>query len=112
MTPEPSRGIELIEMEPQQQDDDEFEQGVDTKEPASLNILVEVATQIGADEPETENIPDFNEEVYDVTPEQYQGTELIEMEPQQQDNDEVNQDVVTQDPTSPEISTEILMQQE
>ena len=34
------------------------------------------------------------------------------MEPQQQYNDEVDQDIVTQEPTSPEISVEILMQQE
>ena len=34
------------------------------------------------------------------------------MESQQQENDEVNQDVVTQEPTSPEISVEILRQQE
>ena len=34
------------------------------------------------------------------------------MEPQQQDNDEVDQDVVTQEPASPEISFDILMQQE
>ena len=38
------------------------------------------------------------------------GKELIEMEPQQQDNDEFDQDVVTQEPTSPGISTDILMQ--
>ena len=63
-------------MEPQQQDDDEVEQGVDTQEPASLNILVEVATQIGVDEPEVENIPDFNEEVCTVTPEPSHDTEL------------------------------------
>ena len=70
-------------------------QGADAQEPTSWNILVEVATQIGADEPETENIPDFNEKVYVVTPEPSRGTKLIEMEPQQQDNDEVDQDVVT-----------------
>ena len=34
------------------------------------------------------------------------------MEPQQQDNDEVDQDVLKQEPTSPEISVETLMQQE
>ena len=43
-----------------------------------------------------------------MTLEPSQGTELIEMESQQQDNDEVDQDVVTQEPTSPEISVEIL----
>ena len=55
-------------MEPQQQDDDKVEQGVDTQELASLNILIEVSTQIGVDEKEAKNIPDFNEEVYAVTP--------------------------------------------
>ena len=99
-------------MEPQQEDDDEVEQGADTQELASLNILVEVTTQIGVDEPEAENIPNFNEEVYAVTPELFQDTELIEIEPQQKENDEFNQDVVTQEPTSPEISVEILRQQE
>ena len=74
MTPEPSQGTELIEMEPQLQDDDEVEQGADTQEPASLNILVEVSTQIGVDELEAENIPDFNEEVCTVTPELSQDT--------------------------------------
>ena len=78
-------------MEPQQQDDDEVEQGVDTQEPAFSNIPVEVATQIGADEPEAEIILDFSEEVYVVTLEPYQGRELIEMEPQQQDDDEFEQ---------------------
>ena len=68
-------------MEPQQHDDDEVEQGADTQEPASPNILVEVATQIGVDEPEAENIPDFSEEVCDVTLDLSQGIELIEMEP-------------------------------
>ena len=68
MTSEPSYGTELIEMEPQQQDDDEVEQGADTQEPTSPNILVEVATQIGVDQSKAENIPDFNEEVYTVTP--------------------------------------------
>ena len=99
-------------MEPQQQDDDEVEQGADTQEPTSLNILVEVATQIGVDEPEAENIPDFNEEVCDVTPKPSQEIELIEMEPQQQENEEFNQDVVTQEPTSLEILLEILRQKE
>ena len=34
------------------------------------------------------------------------------MEPQQQENEEVNQDFVTREPTSLEISMEILRQQE
>ena len=44
-------------------------QGVDTQEPTSLNILVEIATQIGTNELEDEVIPDFVEEVCTVTPE-------------------------------------------
>ena len=74
VTLEPSQGTELIEMEPHHQDDDEVEQGADTQEPASPNILVEVATQIGVDEPKVENIPNFNEEFYAVTPEPSQDT--------------------------------------
>ena len=67
---------------------------------------------MGEDEPEIENILEFNEEVCVVTLEPSQDTELIEMEPQQQENEEVNQDVVTQEPTSLEISVEILRKQE
>ena len=48
--------------------------GADTQEPASPKILVEVDTQIGAEEPEAENNLDFNEEVYAVTPEPSQDT--------------------------------------
>ena len=100
-------------MEPQQQNDDEVEQDTDTQEPASLNILVEVATQMGEEEPGIENILEFNEEVCTVTPEPSQETEIIEMESQQQENEEFNQDVATQEPTSLEISVETLgMQQE
>ena len=47
-----------------------------------------------------------------MTPELSQDIELIEMEPQQQENEEVNQDVVTQEPTSLEISVDILMKQQ
>ena len=36
----------------------------------------------------------------------------MEMESQQQENDEVDQDVVTQEPTSPKKIVEILRQQE
>ena len=43
-----------------------------------------------AEEPEAKNIHDFNEEVYAVTPEPSQDTELIEMESQQKENDEFN----------------------
>ena len=99
-------------MEPHHQDDVKFEQGADTQEPASLNILVEVATQIGVDELEVENILEFNEEVCAVIPEPSQDTELLEMEPQQQENEEFNQDVVTQEPTSLEFYVDTLKQQE
>ena len=44
-------------------------QGANTQEPASLNIPVEVATQIGIGAPEAEIIPNFVEEVCAVTPE-------------------------------------------
>ena len=95
-------------MEPLQQNDDEVEQGVDTQEPTSLSILVKVATQMGEEEPEMENILEFNEEVCTVTLEPSQDIEIIEMESQQQENEEVNQDVATQEPKSLEISVETL----
>ena len=66
-------------MEPQQQNDDEVERDADTQEPTSLNILVEVSTQMGEEEPGIENILEFNEEVCTVTPEPSQDTEIIEM---------------------------------
>ena len=52
------------------------------QEPTSLNILIEVATQIGVDEPDVENIPEFNEEVCAWTPEPSQDKKIIETEPQ------------------------------
>ena len=58
------------------------EQDADTQEPTSLNIPVEIATQIGTDELEVEVIPYFVEEVCIVTREPSQGTEPIGMEPQ------------------------------
>ena len=70
-------------MELQQLNDDEVEQDTDTQEPASLNILVEVSTQMREEEePMIENILEFNEEVCTVTPEPSQDTEIIEMESQ------------------------------
>ena len=71
-----------------------------TQEPASLNILVEIATNSGTKEPRDEVIPDFMDEDCTVTPESSHDTEIIEVEPQQQGNDEVKQDAVTQEPTS------------
>ena len=54
-----------------------------------MNISVEIATQIGTDEPKAEVIHDFVEEVFTVTPEPSQDTEPLETEPQQQNDDEV-----------------------
>ena len=71
------------------------EQDADTQEPTSLNIPIEISTQIGIDEPEAEVIPDFVEEFCTVTPEPSQGTEPRGMKPQQQNDDEVEQDADT-----------------
>ena len=45
---------------------------------------------MGEEEPGIENILEFNEEVFTMTPELSQDTEIIEMESQQQKNEEVN----------------------
>ena len=60
-----------------------------TQEPASLNILAEVATNSGTEEPRDEVIPDCGDEDCTVTPESSHDTEVIEVEPQQQGNDGV-----------------------
>ena len=70
-------------------------QDVDTQEPTSLNIPVEIATQFGTKEAEDEVIPDLVEEGCTVTPEPSHDIEIIEMEPQQHNNDEVEQDFDT-----------------
>ena len=95
VTPEPSQDIEPIGMEPQHQNDDEVEQDIDTQELASLNILVQLSTQMGEEEPRIENILEFNEEICTMTPKPSHDIEIIEMEPQQQEDEEVNQDVAT-----------------
>ena len=71
-----------------------------TQEPTSLNILAEIATNSGIVEPRDEVIPDFMDEDCTMTPESSHDTKIIEVEPQQQGNDEVKQDVVTQEPAS------------
>ena len=71
-----------------------------TQEPASLNILAEIATNSRTEEPRDEVNPDFMDEDYTVTPESSHDIEIIEVEPQQQGNDEVKQDAVTQEPIS------------
>ena len=75
LTHEPSQGKEPIGIEPQQQNDD-------TQEPTSLNILVQISTQMGEEEPGIENILEFNEEICTMTPELSHDTEIIEMESQ------------------------------
>ena len=54
-------------MEPQQQGNDGIEQGVVTQEPASLNVLVQVADQMGG-EPGIEGTLEFNKEFCTMTP--------------------------------------------
>ena len=57
--PESSHDIEIIEVEPRQQGNDGVEQGAVTQEPASLNVLVQVAVQMGG-EPRIEGTLEFN----------------------------------------------------
>ena len=95
MTPEPSHDTEIIEMEPQQQNNYEFEQDADTQEPASLNVLVKVAVQMREEEPGIEDILEFNEDICTMTLELSQNIQVLEMEAQQQGDEEVNQDVAT-----------------
>ena len=58
-------------------------------------MFVEAATQMETSEPEVETIPDLNLSVFTITLELSQDTKLVEEEPQQQENVEVDQDVVT-----------------
>ena len=95
-----SHDIEMIEAEPQGQDIDEPEQGTVTQEPANLGLLVQSAEE-GGEESGMEDTLEPNEELCTVTPECSQDTELIQEE-------EVIQDVVTQEPTSLGIAAESL----
>ena len=97
-------------MEPQRQDNDEIEQGAVTQEPASLSVLVQMADQMG-EELGIEGTLEFNEEFCTTTPECPHDTETIEKEPQQQGDEEVSQDVVTQEPTSLEVAARTLEMQ-
>ena len=81
-----------------------------TQEPASWNIPVEIATNPGREEPEDEVIPDFMDEDCTVTPKPSHDTEIIEMEPQQQNNDEVEQDANTQEPGSLNVLVQVVVQ--
>ena len=49
MTLESSHDKEIIEVEPQQQGNDGVEQGDVKQEPTSLNVLVQVAVQMGGE---------------------------------------------------------------
>ena len=66
-----------------------------TQEPTSLNILGEIATNSGIEEPRDEFILDFMDEDCTVTSESSHDTEIIEVEPQQQGNDGVEHGFVT-----------------
>ena len=103
MTPECSHDIEIIEVEPQRKDNDEIEQGAVTQEPTSLSVLVQMAGQMG-EELGIEGTMEFNKEFSTTTLECSHDTEIIEEEPQQQGDEEVSQDVVTQEPTSLEVA--------
>ena len=68
---------------------------------------------MGEEEPGIENILEFIKEICTMTPEPSHDTEIIEMESRQQEDEELKQDVATQEPTSLEIFVETLrMQQE
>ena len=81
-------------------------QGVVTQEPTTMEMFVEDATQMEVSEPEVQIILDLNLGVFTMTPKQSQDTELVEGEPQQEENFEVDQDFVTQEPTSSRILVE------
>ena len=86
---------EIIEVEPQQQNNYEVKQDVVTQEPASLNFLAHMAIQMREGEPGIEGTQEFNEEIGTMTPGLSQDTKILEMESQQQGDEEVNQDVAT-----------------
>ena len=96
-----AREEEQLQSQPLEQMEEVGRHGVVTQEPTPLEIFVGVATQM-VGELEVEMIPDMNLEVFTVTPEQYQDTELEEGELQQWKIVEVDQDIVTQEPTSSE----------
>ena len=54
----------------------------------------------------TEGTLECNEEICTMTPELSQDTEILELESQQQGDEEINQDVSTQEPTSLKIVVE------
>ena len=88
----------MIEAEPQGQDIDEPEQGTVTQEPANLGLLVQSAEE-GGEESGMEDTLEPKEELCTVTLECSHDAALRE-ELQPQEDEEVIQDVVTQEPTS------------
>ena len=107
VTLESSHDIEIIEVEPQQQGNDEVKQDVVTQEPASLNVLAHVAAQMRGGEPGIEGTLESNEEFCTTIPSLSQDIEILELESHQQGDEEVNQGVVTQEPTSLKIEVEM-----
>ena len=88
----------MIEAEPQGHDSDKPEQGSVTQEPVNQELLVQAAEE-GREESGMEDTLEPNEVLCTVTPECSQDAELIQEE-------EVIQDVVTQEPTSLGIAAE------
>ena len=80
------------------------------QEPTSLNIPVEIATNPRIEEPKDEVISDFMDEDCTMTPEPSHDIEIIEMELQHQNNDQVKQDAVTQEPTSFNVLVQVAIQ--
>ena len=65
-----------------------------------MNIPVKIPTNPGTKEPEDEFILEFMDEDFTETPKSSHDIEIIDIELQQQNNDEVEQGAVTQEPTS------------
>ena len=89
MNSECSHDVDMIEAEPQGQDINKLEQGAATQEPTTLNILVQLAEKVG-EEFGMENTLDL----------EYPHDTGLREELQPQEDEEVIQDVVTQEPTS------------
>ena len=75
-----------------------------------MSVLVQLAEQMG-EELEMEDTLELNEELCTITPECSRDTEIIGEELQQQEDEEVSQDVVTQEPTSLEVAARTLKMQ-
>ena len=73
-----------------------------------MQVVVQMGGELGI-----EGTLEFNKEFCTTTLELSQDTEILEKEPQQQGDEEVSRDVVTQEPTSLKIAVGTLeMQQE